>query len=226
MTPRQQIDASCYTPASNTKVMVWGDSHAQQFSYGLREALPQDISLLQVASSGCEANLPGRATGGRKYCDRSNEFALEVMRKEKPEVLVIAQLEGHDSVNNLKELTRVATESGVKKVIVVGPVPRFDQNLYQLVIRKYWSQTPRRISSNLLPVPFETDKLLTQQYSNGAGGFEYLSAISVLCNQEGCLTYLGDDRKTGLVTFDYGHLTPLASVYFSKNALGPLIVKS
>lgn len=225
MTPRQQIDASCYTPASNTKVMVWGDSHAQQFSYGLREALPQDISLLQVASSGCEANLPGRATGGRKYCDRSNEFALEVMRKEKPEVLVIAQLEGHDSVNNLKELTRVATESGVKKVIVVGPVPRFDQNLYQLVIRKYWSQTPRRISSNLLPVPFETDKLLTQQYSNGAGGFEYLSAISVLCNQEGCLTYLGDDRKTGLVTFDYGHLTPLASVYFSKNALGPLIVK-
>lgn len=225
MTPRQQIDASCYTPASNTKVMVWGDSHAQQFSYGLREALPQDISLLQVASSGCEANLPGRATGGRKYCDRSNEFALEVMRKEKPEVLVIAQLEGHDSVNNLKELTRVATESGVKKVIVVGPVPRFDQNLYQLVIRKYWSQTPRRISNNLLPVPFETDKLLTQQYSNGAGGFEYLSAISVLCNQEGCLTYLGDDRKTGLVTFDYGHLTPLASVYFSKNALGPLIVK-
>ncbi|NMZ05730.1 acyltransferase [Pseudomonas proteolytica] len=225
MTPRQQIDASCYTPASNTKVMVWGDSHAQQFSYGLREALPQDISLLQVASSGCEANLPGRATGGRKYCDRSNEFALEVMRKEKPEVLVIAQLEGHDSVNNLKELTRVATESGVKKVIVVGPVPRFDQNLYQLVIRKYWSQTPRRISSNLLPVPFETDKLLTQQYSNGAGGFEYLSAISVLCNQEGCLTYLGDDRKTGLVTFDYGHLTPLASVYFSKNALGQLIVK-
>ncbi|MGL5997199.1 MAG: acyltransferase family protein [Pseudomonas proteolytica] len=225
MAPRQQIDASCYTPVSNTKVMVWGDSHAQQFSYGLREALPQDISLLQVASSGCEANLPGRATGGRKYCDRSNEFALEVMRKEKPEVLVIAQLEGHDSVNNLKELTRVATESGVKKVIVVGPAPRFDQNLYQLVIRKYWSQTPRRISSNLLSVPFETDKLLTQQYSDGAGGFEYLSAISVLCNQEGCLTYLGDDRKTGLVTFDYGHLTPLASVYFSKNALGPLIVR-
>ncbi|SUD30170.1 acyltransferase [Pseudomonas fluorescens] len=96
MTPRPQIDASCYTPISNTKVMIWGDSHAQQFSYGLMEVLPRDISFLQVASSGCEANLPGRATGGRKYCDRSNEFALEVMRKEKPDVLVIAQLEGHD----------------------------------------------------------------------------------------------------------------------------------
>lgn len=225
MTPRQQIDASCYTPVTNTKVMVWGDSHAQQFSYGLREALPQDISLLQVASSGCEANLPGLATGGRKYCDRSNEFALEVMRKEKPDVLVIAQLEGHDSVNNLKELARVATESGVKKVIVVGPVPRFDQNLYQLVIRKYWSQTPRRILGNLLPVPLETDKLLTQRYAEGAGGFEYLSAISVFCDQDGCLTYLGDDRKTGLVTFDYGHLTSKASVFFSEKALGPLIIK-
>lgn len=225
MTPRQQIDASCYTPVSNTKVMVWGDSHAQQFSYGLRETLPHDVSLLQVASSGCEANLPGRATGGRQYCDRSNEFALEVMRKEKPDVLVIAQLEGHDSVNSFKELAREATGAGVKRVIVVGPVPRFDQNLYQLVIRKYWSQTPRRISSNLLPVPLETDKLLAQQYTQGAGGFEYLSAISVFCDQDGCLTYLGDDRKTGLVTFDYGHLTPLASVYFSEKALGSLIIR-
>lgn len=225
MTPRQQIDASCYTPVSNTKVMIWGDSHAQQFSYGLRQALPGDISLLQVASSGCEANLPGRATGGRAYCDRSNEFALEVMRKEKPDVLVIAQLEGHDSVNNLKELAHVATESGVKKVIVVGPVPRFDQNLYQLVVRKYWSQTPRRISSNLLSVTLETDRLLTQRYADGAGGFEYLSAISVFCDQDGCLTYLGDDRKTGLVTFDYGHLTSMASVFFSEKALGPLILK-
>ncbi len=225
MTPRQQIDASCYTPVTNTKVMVWGDSHAQQFAYGLREALPKDISLLQVASSGCEANLPGRATGGRKYCDRSNEFALEVMRKEKPDVLVIAQMEGHDSVNNLKELAHVATASGVKKVIIVGPVPRFDQNLYQLVIRKYWSQTPRRISGNLLPVPFETDKLLTHRYENGSGGFEYLSAINVFCDQDGCLTYLGDDRKTGLITFDYGHLTSKASVFFSEQSLGPLIIK-
>ncbi|MEN4945952.1 acyltransferase family protein [Pseudomonas proteolytica] len=225
MTPRQKIDASCYTPVTNTKVMVWGDSHAQQFAYGLREALPKDISLLQVASSGCEANLPGRATGGRKYCDRSNEFALEVMRKEKPDVLVIAQMEGHDSVNNLKELAHVATASGVKKVIIVGPVPRFDQNLYQLVIRKYWSQTPRRISGNLLPVPFETDKLLTHRYENGSGGFEYLSAINVFCDQDGCLTYLGDDRKTGLITFDYGHLTSKASVFFSEQSLGPLIIK-
>lgn len=225
MTPRPKIDASCYTPVSNTKVMIWGDSHAQQFSYGLRETLPRDISFLQVASSGCEANLPGRATGGRKYCDRSNEFALEVMRKEKPDVLVIAQLEGHDSINNLKELARVATESGVKNVIVVGPVPRFEQSLYQLVVRKYWSQTPRRISGNLLPVPLETDKLLTQRYADGVGGFEYLSAISVFCDQDGCLTYLGDDRKTGLVTFDYGHLTSMASVFFSEKALGPLIIK-
>ncbi|SUD30173.1 putative lipopolysaccharide modification acyltransferase [Pseudomonas fluorescens] len=131
----------------------------------------------------------------------------------------------HDSVNNLKELAHVATESGVKKVIVVGPVPRFDQNLYQLVTRKYWSQTPRRISGNLLPVPLETDKVLTQRYAEGAGGFEYLSAINVFCDQDGCLTYLGDDRKTGLVTFDYGHLTSMASVFFAEKALGPLILK-
>lgn len=223
--PRKQINSECYVPTTETKVMLWGDSHAQQYYYGLSKTLSSSVSILQVTSSGCEANLPGTATGGLKYCDRSNEFAFGVMAKEKPQVLVIAQLEQHDIKNNLADLTARAKALGVKKVIVVGPVPRYDQFLNQLVVRKFWSNTPRRTSENLMPAPFDTDKGLATKYSGGAGGFDYLSALKVFCNADGCLTYLGNDRKAGLVTFDYGHLSPTASIYFAETALAPLIMK-
>ncbi len=170
MEPRKQISPECYVPTTDTKVMLWGDSHAQQYYYGLSKTLPPSVSILQVASSGCEANLPGTATGGLRYCDRSNEFAFEVMAKEKPQVLVIAQLEQHDTKNNLTDLTARAKALGVKKVIVVGPVPRYDQFLNQLVVRKFWNNTPRRTKENLLPASFDTDRALASEYSGGAGG--------------------------------------------------------
>ena len=108
---------------------------------------------------------------------------------------------------------------------MVGPVPRYDQSLNQLVVRKFWNNMPRRTKENLLPASFDTDRALTSKYSGGAGGFEYLSALGAFCNADGCMTYLGDDRKTGLVTFDYGHLSPPASIYFAETVLAPLIMK-
>lgn len=223
--PRAQIGAECYLPQTATRVMIWGDSHAQQYYYGLRKALPGYVSILQVASSGCEANFPGRAKDGRRYCDRSNQFALEVMEKEKPDVLLIAQANLHDQANSFVELAAHARSVGVKKVLVIGPVPQYEPFLYQVVIRKYWNDTPRRLKDNLIQATLDVDAKLRKQYADGSGGFDYLSAVDAFCNDEGCLTYLGEDRREGLVTYDYGHLTPPASTYFAKTALVPLILK-
>lgn len=225
MEPRKEISADCYTPKTGTKIMLWGDSHAQQYNYGLSHILPASISILQVASSGCEANFPAIPAGSRKYCDRSNTVALEVMEKEKPNILIIAQSEGHDTINDLVKLTARAKLLGVKDVIVIGPVPHYAPSLYQVISNKYWVKTPRRITDNLIPSSLQTEKLLSARYKAGAGGFDYLSAMNVFCDHDGCMTYLGTDRKTGLVTYDYGHLVPEASLYFAKTALAPLILK-
>jgi len=37
-------------------------------------------------------------------------------------------------------------------------------------------------------------------------------------------TYIGDDKKTGITSWDYGHLTLVASDFLAKNLLAPLIV--
>jgi peptidoglycan/LPS O-acetylase OafA/YrhL len=225
MEPRKEISVDCYTPKTGTKIMLWGDSHAQQYNYGLSHILPASISVLQVASSGCEANFPNKPASSRKYCDYSNTVALEVMEKEKPNILIIAQSEGHDTINDLAKLTARAKSLGVQDVIVIGPVPHYAPYLYQVISNKYWSSTPKRIMDNIVLSSVQTDKLLSARYKSGAGGFDYLSAMNVFCNHDGCMTYLGSDRKTGLVTYDYGHLVPEASLYFAKTALAPLIMK-
>lgn len=225
MEPRREIRADCYISKNKTKILLWGDSHVQHYNYGLKNSLPDSVSILQVASSACEAYIPTSTPNVRKYCDRSNAFALEVMKKEVPDILVIAQSEGHDFTNNLTELAARAKSLGVRDVIVIGPVPHYAPLLYQVILKKYWNGTPRRIKGNLVPSSLQTDRLLKKKYSGGAGGFDYLSAMDVFCNLDGCLSYLGDDRKSGLVTYDYGHLTPQASLFFAQTTLAALIMK-
>jgi hypothetical protein len=43
-------------------------------------------------------------------------------------------------------------------------------------------------------------------------GVKYISALKEMCNEQGCLTRVGDDVKD-LAAVDWGHLTPSASVY-------------
>ncbi len=50
---RDAIDPSCTQPGPNGTVFLWGDSHAQALSSGLRGILPAGVQLAQVTTSGC-----------------------------------------------------------------------------------------------------------------------------------------------------------------------------
>jgi hypothetical protein len=54
--------------------------------------------------------------------------------------------------------------------------------------------------------------------------FEYVDEKGPFCNSDGCLTYLGDDRRDGLITLDDAHLRPFASVWLAQKQLAPLIL--
>jgi len=53
---------------------------------------------------------------------------------------------------------------------------------------------------------------------------QFVNVMDVFCNSDGCLTYLGDDIKQGVTTWDYGHLTPVASDYLARQILIDKIV--
>lgn len=65
--------------------------------------------------------------------------------------------------NNLAALVAKAKEYGVKHVVVVGPVPRYNTALHQMVIRKYWFNTPKRVNENFAGDVFPTDTWLKNE---------------------------------------------------------------
>jgi hypothetical protein len=224
--PRPSIDRACYTTSSSTSIFLWGDSHVEQLYYGLKTKLPSDISILQVASSGCAAQIGDRNSAEAEYCRKSNDFAISAIKNTAPQIVILAQHSAHDERNDLQAIAAFLKSIGVSKVIVVGPVPKWEPSLYKLIIKKFWLSTPRRTFQNIDPEIFRADQILKEKYNSNAGGFQYISMIDFFCNQEGCLTYIGEDRREGIVTFDYGHLTPNASVYVAEKLLAPEILKS
>lgn len=49
--------------------------------------------------------------------------------------------------------------------------------------------------------------------------------MDYFCNIEGCLVYYGDDIREGIASWDYGHITPVASYHFAKDALATSVMQ-
>ncbi|MGQ3887785.1 acyltransferase family protein [Legionella sp. CNM-1927-20] len=219
---KEPIDSSCYIPTTNKRIFIWGDSHAQQLYYGLAKVLPKDISILQVASSACLPQLVSKQNPSH-YCERSNRFALETIKKEKPQIVILAQVQGHENNPDLLLISTELKKLGIAHVLILGPVPQWQPHLYKVIAKKYWLYSPKYIKTNLDKYALKTEKVMKQRYANRPD-IEYISLFDFFCTKKGCLTYLGKDKKVGLVTFDYGHLNPIASLYLAKKFLAPIIL--
>ena len=221
--PRQALSPSCYTkrPGSSAAVFIWGDSHAQALAPGLANTLPASVSLLQVASSGCAPKLVSGNYDAENYCEVANVFAMGVVKREKPEVVILAQYKAQE-VAKVRVIAKFLKDNGVKYIIMVGPDPSWEPPLYKIIATQYWDDTPQRISSGLDQTVFQ-EEIQNKKDIKTSDHFVYVSLLDLLCDKNGCLTYLGDDKKQGITTWDYGHLTPIASTYIAQHLLTPLI---
>jgi peptidoglycan/LPS O-acetylase OafA/YrhL len=220
--PVAEIDSSCYTkqlPKGKT-LFIWGDSHAQQLYSGLRKEMPENWDILQVASSGCVASPDVNSPSTTDFCTQSNWFALKQIKQVIPDVVIIGQNENHDPAN-LRRIFSALKDAGVKRVIFTGPTPHWSVELPKTIMKSLWINKPRRtilgLNMSVMDQNFELKKSLADS------GAIYADVISAFCNEDGCLTYLGDDIKTGITSWDYGHLTPLASEYLAKKLLVDLV---
>lgn len=219
--PRESVSPTCVTPATPKALLIWGDSHAAQFNVGLREALPADVSILQVTTSACGPSLDSRSPDPFQSCNRSNRVALQTIQATKPIVVLLAQRADHESID-WHRLAAAAKAAGAQHVVLVGPVPQWTSDLHKLIARKYWNHTPSHIP-NLSEAIMETDGALHGLYS-GAKDLEYISLIDRLCDSSGCLAYLNGDRMNGLVAQDYGHLTHAGSTYVARTIIAPTVL--
>ena len=224
-TPKPEIAESCFTrnPAATHAVLIWGDSHAQMINSGLTNNLPSNWQVLQVASSGCAPDLGFSQQSKTEYCAHSNWFALRTARELKPDVVVLAQHDFHFA----SELNAIANQlllAGIKKILILGPAPRWKDDLPKLFVRRMWADQNERTmigvdidfirkNQNLKRLVIETEQI------------QYIDLMNFFCNPTGCLTRIGASLDHNLTSWDRGHLTEIASDLLAKKLLVPAILK-
>jgi peptidoglycan/LPS O-acetylase OafA/YrhL len=219
--PLESISKSCYSKnlEDSKVVFIWGDSHAQQLYYGLSKVLPKNYEVLQVASSGCLANIEAKQSRD-DYCDQSNWFAYDVIKKIKPNTVIIGQNIGHEFAR-MEMLSENLKKVGVQRVIFTGPTPHWVPSL-PAVLSRMIPDVPKRTFLGVDKGVLALDLKLKKDASRSKT-VEYISLIDYFCNNYGCLTHYSSDVAASVTSWDYGHLTPVASQQLANDLFAPIL---
>jgi hypothetical protein len=200
-------------------VFLWGDSHAEALSLGIREILdPLDIPFYQKTSAGCRASLypTDRLVGiFKEACDSSNSLAIESINNIKPDIVVIAQ-QGEHEKTEWKEIYEKLSVLGVSHVVLVGPVSQWVPSLPRVMIKPInWNSDNEYINdSGINYQVIESDNIMKSKEL--PDGLTYVSLIDDLCFIDAGKTFCrvydssGDKR---LLQVDYGHLSQSGSKF-------------
>jgi peptidoglycan/LPS O-acetylase OafA/YrhL len=215
------IDSSCITKRGEGGVLLWGDSHAQALSKGLRASLPKDTAFYQVTSAGCKPSLvqnPGLNKSQMKVaCDYSNKTALESIQTLRPDTVVIAQKDEHDRTNwNL--IAAQLRSYGVKHVVLIGPMPEWNPTLPSVIASRHWGSSDTHITDPALDEEIlTTDRLTKMAIDDKAVSF--VSLIDRLCDGNSCQVRIPENLD--LLQYDASHLSEKGSIYVVKTYVRP-----
>jgi peptidoglycan/LPS O-acetylase OafA/YrhL len=221
---RDSLAADCTAPGRDHTVMLWGDSYAQALSLGLRESLPPNTALAQVATSACNADIDDFDLAVRdRRCEKTNLFAMQAIERLRPDIVVIAQAGGHDDTD-WEAITARALALGAKHVIVVGPSPLWQPTLPRIYGERHMEDRAEYVGEGLDAGIFETDRALAARVAKLAN-VTYVSLLGELCRQpqRDCLARVPGEDELDLMAVDFGHLSPKGSSYLGRKIWKPLL---
>lgn len=212
LSPLREIAHDCTAAGPRSTYFLWGDSHAQALSSGLRSILTTSSVLAQVATSGCSPTITNNdgwlANVGpfTRSCRRSNEFALASINRLKPDVVYLVQRGGHEATD-WDAIALELRRRGAGKVILIGPMPQWQPSLAAQVV-DLWPDIPATFG-NVDPAILKTERLLRDKHFKN---LTYVSIIGALCDASACVSRVGND----LLVVDYGHLSLAGSRYVAQ----------
>lgn len=218
--------AKCAEPGSH-KIFLWGDSYAAALYPGLLELQKKykhSFAIEQFTDgNGAPFFRNVGVADNKKNIEIVNQEKLDILAKMKPEKVIITWMTtGSNAIQNHTEavigikdtIARIKKASPNTKVIIVGPVPQWNNTLVAIMLsywRDYKTYPPKYISYGLNKSMFDWDTLFKSSLADA--GVTYISALDILCHADECLTRVNDEAK-GLITADWGHLSPAGSIYF------------
>jgi peptidoglycan/LPS O-acetylase OafA/YrhL len=197
-------------------IVLWGDSHAAHLYPGLRFLQDRyQFRIAQFTVSSC-APLLDVDLAYVPLCKGSNDTVFRRILALKPDwVILSAQWYSPDEVHidwaSLNNTITALKSGGIPHVMVVGPGPIWSCELLECLQQYYEKHgvIPSRMKYGL-QLRSALDRNLRER-SRVAGAL-YVSPIDLMCDEEGCLTRVGDNNKD-ITAWDDVHLTVAGSIY-------------
>lgn len=149
-----------------------------------------------------------------KICKDVNDYIYDYAVKTKPDMVVLSAKWSKTDWKIVIESIAQLRKAGIKNIVLVGPVPEWEDTLPRQLYRAYrqsgFRSVPYRMKSGLNPDFFDVDAQMAAFAKSQS--VTYVSPQSILCNAEGCITRFGETGDM-LSTWDDGHLTGVASEY-------------
>ncbi|MYN29096.1 acyltransferase family protein [Duganella levis] len=214
------LDPRCVTKSGDGGVFLWGDSHAEALSYGLRQALPAGTPFYQVTASGCRPSILNDTALKGPYgaaCEHANRLAIDSIAALHPAVVVLAQQKEHEK-KDWEALAIKLKSIGVSQIVLVGPVPQWQPSLPAVVANRHWNESSLSIVDAALDQQIiRTNSLMKQSPARAV--VTYISLIDALCKGNACEARV--QPSGDLLLVDYGHLSAAGSLYVVKNFVVP-----
>ena len=226
--PVSSIAQACTEPdpRAASRLLLWGDSHAQQYWYGINATAPKSLSLLMVASSGCAPKANVSKDSAEDYCVRSNYVAGQTIAQQKPGLVLLARQSGYslEQARQAAQELEAQFDSLPTQFIFMAATPTWKADLPRIMARHWWDSKPERSQDKLKQAPLgkamQRQSPMESQIRLSERSL-WLNTLHGLCNEQGCLTFVGQFSESQLTSWDYGHLTPVASEFLAKHWLMP-----
>lgn len=200
-------------------ILLWGDSHAGHLYPGLQsEASSLGFRIAQWTMGSCPPTL-SMLVGEGTLCNSRRRFIHDQLDKGTPETAIVAAYWQNYLQQNTEAQVRAAVietvtalhRSGSKRVLLFGPGPIWNVSLQAELLRHMLLTHVYRVPSRLKPQNGDSSRVDAEMSAIAKeAGAEYVSVLSVLCNEQGCLT-----SKPGphleLLYFDGSHLNVTGS---------------
>jgi len=211
------------------KVVIYGDSHAWSLAKPLRDYLiSRGDEFTEYTSGYC---IPLNLKNKNERCRNINSYVINKIEEKKPDLLIIfayysfrsAEPEYLESIpyeDLIAKLSAELLQKGVKKIIILGPMPVWTTDLPKVLQREFIMKrkpVPERTYVDIKKSALDFDAKMKK--INYPKGVEYISLKDFLCNANGCRIFVGRNLKDDLITFDYGHLTNNGATYVFENLL-------
>lgn len=214
---KEKISSTCVSEFENNILLI-GDSHAQALSYGIKSAVMKNtnFNFSQITSSGCKFGevFNYLVYEIQKACKNANDYLKEYITENKPNIVIISQINSHDS-ESVYNLISYMNTLGIFDIYLIGPIPQWNIELPKIIAQSYW-ESKGFVIDNHSSFRYELVDLdnaskaifLENKYR---ASYKYISLLDEYCDKDlKCLMTI-DNKRTPFV-WDNSHLTPSASI--------------